>query len=116
LDGQPPNTDDGVTTCFLAWALGSGAALRPRIELAKHAFLAVQNEIGWIVSNIAGSNGLRMVGNMSMALDRIGAVGISRTGNIAITAMLRSRGQRPQWDRDGAPGKNSHSRGRSGEF
>jgi len=92
------------------------APLRPRIELAKHPFLAVQNEIGWIVSNIAGSNGLRMVGNMSMALDRIGAVGISRTGNIAITAMLRSRGQRPQWDRDGAAGKNSHGRGRSGEF
>ena len=29
------------------------------IVLAQHARLAVQNEIGWIVGNVAAANGLR---------------------------------------------------------
>ena len=62
------------------------------MELAQHARLAVQNEIGWIVGNFAAANGLRTQRVTLMARDRILAFGISRTGKIAITDILRSRG------------------------
>jgi hypothetical protein len=68
-------------------------ALWTRIGLAQHVRLAIQNEIGWVVADVA-ANGLRRTRITSMARDRIGAFGISRTGKIAITAILRCRRSR----------------------
>jgi hypothetical protein len=60
--------------------------------LPQHAVLAVDNEIGWSVGNVAAANGLRTPRSTLMAPVRIWAFGTSRTSRIVMTAILRSRG------------------------
>ena len=52
------------------WRANHSAIGLRAIALAQHARLAVQNEIGWIVRNVAAANELRTARVSLMARDR----------------------------------------------